>query len=245
MATYRLQVEYDGTGFVGWQVQPEGRSVQGELARALGVFLRHPAQPTGAGRTDAGTHALGQVAHFCSDADFDPVRLLRGLNGLLPADIAVRRVERAADDFHARYSARGKRYRYRVRTSKAALDRHRVWALYRRLDFDAMREAAACLPGRHSFAAFCKQDPVPDNFVCEIGRAAWSRSGDDYAFVIEGDRFLRHMVRILVGTMAEIGQGRFAPGHLAELLRSGNREKAGGTAPACGLCLEEVFYESR
>ena len=126
--------------------------------------------------------------------------------------------------------------------AKAALDRHRVWALYRRLDFDAMQEAAACLSGRHSFAAFCKQDPVPDNFVCEIGRAAWSRSGDDYAFVIEGDRFLRHMVRILVGTMTEIGQGRLPAKRLAELLEAGGRGAAGATAPACGLCLEEVFY---
>lgn len=242
MAVYRLVVEYDGGDFVGWQVQSQGRSVQGELARALGIFLRHPASPTGAGRTDAGTHALGQVAHFESEAAFDLERLRRGLNGLLPADIAVRRVEKATDDFHARFSARGKRYRYHIRTAKAALDRHRVWALYRTLDFGAMQEAAASLAGEHSFAAFCKQDPVPDRFTCHIKRAEWSRSNDDFFFDIEADRFLRHMVRILVGTLVEIGQGRLAPKDLALLLASGRRDQAGSTAPACGLCLMEVFY---
>lgn len=243
MATYRLVVEYDGSDLVGWQIQPEGRSAQGELARALSVFLRHNVQPTGAGRTDAGTHALGQVVHFSTEVDFVSERLLRGLNGLLPADIAVRRVDRVNDDFHARYAANGKRYRYRIRTAKAALDRHRVWTLYRRLDIDAMQQATKYLPGRHSFAAFCKQDPLPNNFFCTVTRAEWSHAGDDYAFIIEANRFLRHMVRILVGTLVEIGQGRMTPKSLAALLESGNRAAAGATAPACGLCMEEVFYK--
>ncbi len=241
--TLRLLIEYQGTDFVGWQLQAQGRSVQGELVRCLQVLLREPVCPVGAGRTDAGTHALGQVAHLHTHSDLSVERLHRGLNGLLPPDIAVLAVEEAPADFHARYSAQGKRYRYRIRTARSALDRQLVWSLYQPLDLESMAQAAAFLAGTHQFAAFCNQDPLPENFVCRIRDCAWTSHGREMVFEIEADRFLRHMVRILVGTMAEIGRGRRRPEEMAELLGYGDRALAGPTAPAQGLCLVRVNYE--
>ncbi len=238
----RLVVEYDGGDFDGWQIQATGRTVQGELTRALQILLRHEVTLIGAGRTDAGTHAAGQVAHFHTGVAMDLQRLCRGLNGLLPQDIAVRTAEAVDPLFHARFSALSKRYRYRIRHGKAALDRHRVWSVSYPLSLPALQEAAAWLPGRHDFRAFCRQDPVPDNPFCQVSACGWSFEGPDVVFDIEADRFLRHMVRILVGTMAQIGGGRRTPAHMGQLLRGDDRRQAGPTAPARGLCLVAVQY---
>ena len=240
--TLRLLLEYQGTDFAGWQLQTQGRTVQGELARCLSILLREAVIPVGAGRTDAGTHALGQVAHLHTHSDLPLERLLRGLNGLLPPDIAVLAVEEAPSRFHARYSAKGKRYRYRIRTAKSALDRHLVWSLYQHLDLEPMIRAAGCLAGKHSFAAFCNQDPLPENFVCQVRECGWTRQGSELVFEIEADRFLRHMVRILVGTMAKVGRGRRRPEEMGALLERADRTLAGPTAPAQGLCLVRVEY---
>ena len=238
----RLLLEYDGTNFAGWQIQRRDRTVQGELARALRVFLREPICPIGSGRTDAGVHAAGQVAHFHTSSEEPVERILAALNGLLPSDIAVLEVEEADRDFHARYCAASKRYRYRISCAKAALDRTRVWTIYRRLDFDAILQASRLLPGTHSFEAFCKQAPPPDNFLCHITHCAWQRRGRELVFEIEANRFLRHMVRILVGTLVEIGAGRRPPGSLSTLLDGADRGQAGPTAPPHGLCLLRVSY---
>jgi tRNA pseudouridine38-40 synthase len=240
--TLRLLLEYQGTDFAGWQLQAQGRTVQGELARALQTLLREEVIPVGAGRTDAGTHALGQVAHFHTRSALPLHRLHRGLNGLLPPDVAVLAVEEAPPGFHARYSARAKRYRYRIRTVKSALDRLFVWSLYQDLDLDLMAQAAAPLVGARQFGAFCNQDPMPESFVCQVRECGWARQGPELVFEIEADRFLRHMVRILVGTMVEVGRGRRRPGDLARLLESADRALAGPTAPAQGLCLVGVDY---
>ncbi|MBI2502272.1 MAG: tRNA pseudouridine(38-40) synthase TruA [Candidatus Latescibacteria bacterium] len=240
--TLRLLLEYQGTDFAGWQIQAQGRTVQGELARCLQILLRESVCPIGAGRTDAGTHALGQVAHFHTRSALPLARLQRGLNGLLPPDIAVLGVEEAPAGFHARYSARSKRYRYRIRNAKSALDRQLVWSLYQPLDLEPMIRAAGYLAGTHQFAAFCNQDPLPDNFICQIKECGWTRQGSELVFEIEADRFLRHMVRIMVGTMAEMGRGRRQPEEMAQLLESTDRTLAGPTAPAQGLCLVGVDY---
>ena len=242
MRNIRLLLEYDGTDFQGWQIQAQGRTVQGELARALGILLREPIRPTGAGRTDAGTHALGQVAHFHTRSALPCERILRGLNGLLPGDVAVRAADEAPAAFHARYSAYGKRYRYRIHLGKAALNRRYVWTYRHPLDPKPMQEAMGVLPGRHAFGAFCKQDPMPDDFHCQIADCALISGGRELIFEIEADRFLRHMVRILVGTLTEIGAGRRAPEDMAALLDGGKRSGAGVTAPARGLCLLWVAY---
>lgn len=246
----RLDLEYDGTDFVGWQTQARGRSVQGELTRALGAFLHEEVVPVGSGRTDAGTHALGQVAHFRTRSPHSSERMLKALNSLLPPDISVTGCRRAPDDFHARYSAVGKRYRYRIASAKASLDRRFVWTLYRPLDFERLTRAAIALPGTHHFGAFCKQDPVPDRYDCHIHHCSWIRAGRELVFEVEGNRFLRHMVRILVGTMVEIGLGRRPTEDLAGLLQEdgdgadprASRMRAGATAPSVGLCLVRVLY---
>ena len=242
MRTLRLLLEYDGTHFVGWQSQDRGRTVQDELERALRVLTKASIRPIGSGRTDAGTHALGQVAHFQTASDLPTERLLRGLNGLLPADIAIRAIDEVPADFHARYSAKRKRYRYRIHLAKSALNRSQVWAYYQALSLAPMRAAARTLIGTHGFGAFCKQDPVPNSLDCQIYDADWSVQGAELVFEIEGNRFLRHMVRILVGTMVDIGRGARPAEDIAALLASGERADAGPTAPAHGLCLLWVAY---
>jgi len=240
--TFRLLVEYDGTDFCGWQIQPAGRTIQGELERALSIILREPVRLIGSGRTDAGTHALGQVAHFRTTTRLPSERLCRALNGLLPTDIAIHDVREAAAEFHARYSARRKRYRYRIHRGKAALTRRFVWCLHQSLDLEAMDAAASALLGRHAFGAFCKQDPVPANPVCTVYDIQLVARGREVILEIEADRFLRHMVRIIMGTLVEVGTHSRPADDIARLLDEGDRRAAGRTAPACGLCLLWVEY---
>ena len=242
MRTLRLVIEYEGTHFVGWQSQKSGRTVQDALERALHILLKEPIRLIGAGRTDAGTHALGQVAHFQTEAALPTARLVRSLNGLLPPDIAVRAADEVAADFHARYSATRKRYRYRIHQGKAAVNRTQVWTYYAALSLSPMAAAAHTLGGERAFGAFCKQDPIPEHLTCRIFDAAWFQRGPELVFEIEANRFLRHMVRILVGTMVEIGRGTRPPTAMDELLASGDRTAAGPTAPARGLCLLWVAY---
>ncbi len=242
MRTLRLVIEYDGTCFVGWQSQKSGRTVQDALEQALRILLKEPVRLIGAGRTDAGTHALGQVAHFQTEARLPTNRLLRSLNGLLPPDLAVRAADEVAADFHARYSATRKRYRYRIHQGKAAVNRTQVWTCYSALSLDRMAAAARALCGERAFGAFCKQDPVPAHPICRVFDAGWSQRGPELVFEIEANRFLRHMVRILVGTMVEIGRRTRPPTSIADLLASGDRRTAGVTAPARGLCLLWVAY---
>ncbi len=244
MRTIRLLIEYDGSDFVGWQVQSEGRTVQAELARAIKILTKDDTYPTGSGRTDAGTHALGQVAHFYTHSTLPIERMHRGLNALLPADITVHTVEDVDDSFHARYSAKRKRYRYRIHEGKNSISRNFTYTCFRPLNFDYLREASLVLPGTHSFGAFCKQDPVPNNLLCTIYTAEWQRQGRELVFEVEGNRFLRHMVRIFVGTMIEIGLEQRSPSAMKTLLESGEREAAGHTAPACGLHLLWVRYDT-
>ena len=240
--TIRLTLEYEGSDFIGWQVQAQGRSVQGELTRALETFLRETVCVVGSGRTDSCTHAKGQVAHFHTASDLPTHRIERALNGLLPQDVAVLSVEDVAPDFHARYSATSKRYRYRISTVRSPLNRTQVWRLDQSLDLTPMAKAAGLLMGEHAFGAFCKQDPVPENLVCRVDDAVWTQSGPEFLFEIEANRFLRHMVRIIVGTSVEIGSASKDPGGIASLLEGGDRTLAGPTAPAHGLCLMYVRY---
>ena len=168
--------------------------------------------------------------------------MLRSLNGLLPPDIAVRAADEVTAEFHARYSTTRKRYRYRIHQGKAAVNRTQVWTYYSALSLAPMATAARSLCGERSFGAFCKQAPIPEHLTCHIFDAAWSQRGPELVFEIEANRFLRHMVRILVGTMVEIGRGTRPPEAIADLLANGDRTAAGATAPARGLCLLWVAY---
>jgi tRNA pseudouridine38-40 synthase len=241
----RLTLEYDGTAYVGWQVQPNGPSIQAEVERALGVLHGAPRRVTAAGRTDAGVHARGQVASFPEERPLPLAAYVKGMNAVLPADVAVRAASLEPDGFDARRSARGKRYRYAIENgdTRAPLARLFTWQLFRPLDVGAMREAAAHLVGRHDFAAFQAADCASHHAVREVRRLdVLGDPGGRIEVVVEATAFVKHMVRNFVGTLVDVGRGRRAPGSLPALLASGDRTAAGPTAPPQGLCLDEVFY---
>lgn len=238
----KLVLEYDGTDFVGWQIQAEGRSVQGELEKVLRQVLQEDVNVMGAGRTDAGVHARGQVANFRTAAPRSIEEIRQALDGLLPEDIVVKSVEEVPIDFHARYSARERRYRYFISTEKSAMDRRYSWFVTYKLDLDAMMQAARLIEGQHDFEAFSKTDSGVDNYVCTVRSSEWMKDGSFLIFDIRADRFVRGMVRALVGTMIDVGRGYRTVEEFKGILLNKSRAEAGVLAPAKGLFLEEVIY---
>jgi len=239
----RLILAYDGLDFHGWQVQPGKRTVQGELARSLAVVLRRETKVVGAGRTDAGVHALGQCASFeLRRGDPDPRRLFASLRGLLPADITVLELSEVHPDFHARFSATGRHYLYRVGLRRMAPLRRRRWETRYRLDEDRMRAALQALPGRHDFRGFCRAQAAEKGSICDLRQATLDREGDELHLRLGADRFLHNMVRIIAGTLVDVGRGRFGPERIAEMLESGDRSMGGNTAPPRGLYLVRADY---
>jgi len=243
----RLVVEYEGTRFLGWQIQPGGPTVQGELERALGTVLRHPVRVRGAGRTDAGVHACGQVASVpVRRLPDDLRRLLRSVNALLPDDVAVRSIDVAEDAFDPRRHARSRLYEYRIWRAPAPSPFWRRWSWHvpRPLDVAAMQAGAAALAGERDFAAFCGADPHEPRrtTVRRVLESAWREEGPLLVYRVEATAFLKHMVRNVVGTLVEVGLGERAAGATAALLASCDRTRAGATAPAVGLVLVEVRY---
>jgi tRNA pseudouridine38-40 synthase len=244
MPVVKLILEYDGTRYVGWQVQPNGPSIQSEVERALSTLHKAPRRVIAAGRTDAGVHALGQVASFAEPSPLPLTAYVQGMNALLPDDVAVRSATLEPDGFDARRNARGKRYRYRIENAptRAPLTRLRAWQVYRPLDLDAMRRGAAPLLGRHDFSAFRAADCTAAHAVREVRRLDLEASGDRFDLVIEATAFLKHMVRNIAGTLVDVGLGRREPDWTSDLLARGDRTLAGKTAPPQGLFLEKVFY---
>ena len=244
MPTYRLLIEYDGAEFHGWQIQPNGPTVQKALEDALEVILRTRVDVIGSGRTDASVHARGQVAHFATDADLDVVKVTRSLNGVLPTTIAVLASEPAPAGFHARFDAIRRTYHYHVATRQRALDRSLRWGLFPSPDFDLMNEAAKTLVGTHDFDSFCITRSATKNRVCSVERAVWveEERPNDWRFEIAADRFLHGMVRTIVGTLVAIGRGKRHPDAMDAIVAARDRRSAGQAAPAHGLVLERVDY---
>ena len=240
----KVVLEYDGTGFAGWQRQSGRRTVEGELRRALRELAGRDVEVVAAGRTDAGAHALGQVVNFRLDrlrAD----RVVGALNALLPEDVSALSAEVVEEAFHARYSARWRRYRYRYldRRARPALDRNRCWWLVGELDVAAMGSAARALVGKHDWTSFCSATEPAGRRTREMRSAAVRRSGEYVELELVAEGFLRGLVRGIAGALGEVGLGRRPPGWVGELLAARDRAAAAKTAPARGLTLVEVIYE--
>jgi tRNA pseudouridine38-40 synthase len=247
MARFRIALEYDGTDFAGFQLQPDARSVQGVVEAAIREITREERRVYPAGRTDAGVHARGQVAHFDSDTRLGPSDLRRGLNAVLPRDVAVLALAEAAPDFDARRDARAKLYVYRIlnRPEPSPLRARTHLHLRAPLDVAAMAAGAKSLLGSHDFSAF-RGAPggAPEDEITRrsLDRLDVESRGDEVWLSAEGKSFLRHMVRNIAGTLIDVGQGRRAPEEVAQILESCDRARAGATAAAHGLCLERVTY---
>jgi len=246
VARFRLILEYDGGDFAGWQVQPPGRrTVQGTLEQALAQITGQTVRVIGAGRTDAGVHAEGQVAGLEIETRLEPAALARALNGVLPADLSVVEARLAPEGFHARYDARSKLYRYAIWNGEAPspLRASRTHRVVTPLDLEAMRAAAATLVGSHDFASFqTAGSPVSTTVRTLLRVDLEGEPRGEIHLLVEGDGFLRHMVRILAGTLIEVGLGRREAGSLPSVLAARDRGRAGRTAPARGLTLLWVSY---
>ena len=254
---YFIELSYDGTAYHGWQVQPNGNSVQETLQRALSLLLRSEVAVTGAGRTDAGVHAAMMVAHFdaIDPLPAPPVReereqsaenyLVYRLNGVLPHDIAIHKIYPVADDMHARFSAIARTYYYYVHTRKSPFLRDRSWRLVSTPDFEAMNRAAATLLEYEDFTSFSKLNTDTKTNICHVCLARWVQLSDyEWRFEITADRFLRNMVRAIVGTLMEVGRGQLTIEGFREVIERKDRCAAGDSVPARGLFLQEVKYKT-
>ena len=244
MPRIRLTLEYDGTDFVGWQRQPNGRSIQAVLEAALAEFLRAPVTAAAAGRTDAGVHAMGQVVAFDAPRALPAKAYVRGLSSFLPGDVAVTAADEVPDTFDPRRWATGKRYRYLVsrRPARAPLLRRTHWEVFAPLDIEAMRAAASALLGTHDFSSFRAADCEAPHARRTLRTLDLHVEGEVLRIEVEGTAFLKHMVRNVVGSLVEVGRGKRPPGWVAEVLVAEDRTLAGPTAPAHGLTLVEVTY---
>ncbi|MDH4069635.1 MAG: tRNA pseudouridine(38-40) synthase TruA [Ignavibacteria bacterium] len=242
MPNFRLGIEYDGTDFYGWQIQPEGRTVQGEITAALGRLFPGKINLIGAGRTDTGVHAAGQVASFKTSEPADPQELVSSLNGLLPPDIRIHSVQPMPDSFHPRFDARERVYRYYCSRRPTAIARRTRWHVTYPLDQGRLQEGAGIVQGVHDFTAFSKGGTDLRTYLCDVRKSVWSFSDDLLVYEISADRFVRGMVRALVGTMIDLGRGHLSTEDFARVLASKDRSRAGTLAPPHGLVLEEVRY---
>ncbi len=242
-----LRIEYDGSGFAGWQRQPRQRTVQRTVEEALSRVADHPVEVTCAGRTDAGVHATGQVVHFDTAAQRDDHAWLLGGNSHLPTDVALRAVRPVDDDFHARFCAVRRSYLYRIvnRRTRPALGRGLAWWVHRPLDEARMAAAATALLGEHDFSSFRAAECQAEHAVRTLYRLDVSRHGDEVRLQVEANAFLHHMVRNLAGVLVAIGGGAQSPGWAAEVLAARDRRAAAVTAPPQGLCFRAVTYPAR
>ncbi|MGB2697360.1 MAG: tRNA pseudouridine(38-40) synthase TruA [Candidatus Zixiibacteriota bacterium] len=238
----KLVLEYDGSDFSGWQIQPDQRTVQGVIKEVLNKILKEEINLIGAGRTDVGAHALAQVANFKTETQLDLKAIFEETNNLLPEDILIKEIQEMEMDFHARYSAKSKMYRYRIYLKRTALLKRYVWEVLLSIDTDKMEEALRAIWGKNDFSSFCVAKSAKEDNICNVIYARWIRRNEALVFEIEADRFLHSMVRSLVGTLVDVGRGYFSPSDFTDIIHAKDRKKAGLTAPAKGLYLVKVNY---
>ena len=245
MPTIKLILEYDGTAYAGWQRQPDRPTIQETIEAAIEGVTQTKVPVIGAGRTDAGVHAIGQTASFRIDRAMTSYEWTRALNAHLPDTVVVRSAAIMPDEFHARHSAKGKLYEYRLlnRGERPAVDRQYCWHIHKPLDDASMNRAAAALTGSHDFSSFQTQPTENDDPICHLQHLSVFREGDRLRIEAYADRFLKQMVRSIVGTLVEVGQGKRPPDSLKTILTARDRSAAGKTAPPQGLFLIRVDYE--
>ena len=242
MRNIKLTLEYDGTKFFGWQYQPDARTVQGEIERSLKQLLQEEVSLIGSGRTDAGVHAFAQVANFHTANPLDTQKIRSGLNALLPHDVVVHEVEEVEADFHARYSAKAREYRYVISKVMRAVGRQYSWFFPEALDVTLMQRASQVLVGEHDFSSFCQTDFEGNHYLCTLERIQWTEFKDEIVLEVVANRFLHNMVRIIVGTMIDVGRGKVPSGQVQTIRDARDRRTAGRTVPAHGLFLVRVIY---
>ena len=244
MPRYFLEIAFDGTPYRGWQIQPDAPSVQAEVEKALRLALHEKkVNAVGCGRTDTGVHALRYWLHFDAPSDRQlGERFVHSINGILPESIAAKRLVTVADDAHARFSATERGYVYLIHRTKDPFLTERSHQLKPELDVAAMNEACTCLIGQQDFASFQRVGSDNRTSICDVRHAQWEEEENGYRFHIRADRFLRNMVRAIVGTGLVIGRGQQPPGHMREVLLARDRSRAGRSAPARGLYLDHVVY---
>ncbi len=244
MPRYFIDFAYKGTNYHGWQSQPDTvKTVQETLEKKLSMVLRMPIKVTGAGRTDAGVHARQQFAHFDFDGEIDSQKLTYNLNACLPDDIAVCRFIKVGDNAHARFDAKRRTYEYHIHKQKDAFLQERSFQYLHRLDVAKMNQAAKILSNHSDFECFSKVKTDVGTFICRIFEAGWTETEDNLTFTISADRFLRNMVRAIVGTLINVGLGKITPDEVNRIIESKDRGKAGFSVPAHGLYLVKIEYD--
>jgi tRNA pseudouridine38-40 synthase len=242
MRNLKLTIEYDGTDFCGWQRQAHERTVQAEIEHSLFMLTEEKVTLTAAGRTDAGVHALGQVANFKTNSRLPLQTFVRGGNSRLPRDVRIISAEDVHADFNARYSAKARTYRYYIAKRQQAVGRYYAWYYWNPLNLQVMRDSCRTILGTHDFSGFCRNQSDREHYLCDVRYASWNETNDLLIFEICANRFLHNMVRILVGSMVAMGDPSRESKPLDEILQGGDRREAGATAPALGLFLVQVEY---
>ncbi len=243
---YFIELQYDGGAYCGWQRQPEQPTVQGVIEDALTKLLRRPTEIVGAGRTDTGVNASFYVAHFDSEEAIDCDRIAYKLNAMLPHDIAIKRIYEVADNLHARFDAIEREYTYLLSPVKSPFRRHSAWICYYQLDVEKMNEAAKVLLETEDFTTFAKLNSNNKTNICHVSHAEWEVESDDtLRFTIRADRFLRNMVRAIVGTLVDVGRGRYTVEEFAEIVAARDLSRASSGAPPQGLFLSNVKYKGQ
>ncbi len=243
MRNLKITIEYDGTNFVGWQRQTHGRSVQEEIETALQKLCNEPITITGAGRTDSGVHARGQVANFKTTSSFPNEKFLYSLNSILPEDITLKNIEEVPLEFSARYSAKERLYHYHISLAKTSIERMYCWQVHYPLNFELINIATQILLSTQDFQSFCKVESEVEHYRCSIIKAEWEKlENSRWIFKISANRFLHGMVRAIVGTLIDVGRGYTTIEQFHFIIDSRNRQNAGMAAPPHGLFLMEVKY---